>query len=362
MTSFKKWMLAFRNCNVSPGSIAVAVSAFEPKPLWFVLLRPAWIREQTRESGGGRVGAGKEDRLIGQSDAVIHMLSQVERIAASDCSVLIVGETGTGKELVGELIHAWSRRHGQPLSTINCAAISESLIESELFGFERGAFTGADQRRKGVFERADRGTLFMDEVGELSATCQAKLLRILEGKPFQRIGGHDNVNPNVRVIAATHRDLSQMVREGQFREDLYYRLHVVEIVTPPLRDRGDDIELIAQHFLRKFAQDHGRDQLGFSTAALAAIRAHRWPGNVRELRNVIERATLMAAGDAVEVSDLDLSAVKLPIGTNSELLPLRDIQRQYVQSVVDALDGNKTAACKALKISRGTLYNNLGRE
>ena len=243
---------------------------------------------------------------------------------------------------------------------VNCAAFQESLLESELFGHEAGAFTGADRRRLGQFERAHKGTVFLDEVGELSPACQAKLLRVLEGHPFQRLGGSDPIRVDVRVVSATHRDLREMVRGGGFREDLYYRLRVIELRVPPLRERGDDLLDLAVIFLDRFGREVGRGPSRFSPSAAAAIVAYAWPGNVRELKNAVERAVVLGQGDEVTVEDLGLSAApsgEMPV---PQLVSLEEAERRHIEFVLRTVGGNKTQACKILGIGRGTLYKKLG--
>ncbi len=297
--------------------------------------------------------------LIGKSSAMQFLRSQIKRVAKTNANVLIRGETGTGKELVAALLHRQSTRSHRNFCAINCAALTETLFESELFGYEKGAFTGADQQRQGHFERANRGTVFLDEIGELSLTCQAKLLRVVEGESFQRIGGSQSVQVDVRVFAATNRDLWEMVQDRSFRSDLYYRLRVIEIRTPPLRDRGDDVADLARMFLMKFCRESGISTKRFSKRALDAIGASRWPGNVRELRNAIQRATILATGTLIELEDLDLNYSSADSSEQPNLRSLAEIQRQHVRRVLVALQGNKSAACKVLGISRATLYNKL---
>jgi len=272
---------------------------------------------------------------------------------------LILGESGTGKELVARSIHDLSRHSEGPFIAINCAAFSESLLESELFGHEAGAFTGADRRRLGQFERAHRGTIFLDEVGEMTANCQAKLLRLLEGHPFERVGGEDTVSVSVRVVAATHRDLADLARQGKFREDLFYRLRVIDMHLPPLRERGDDVIELAAQFLDHFIRQIGRGPRRLSQIALDAIRRYEWPGNVRELKNSIERAVVLSRSD--EIMPVDLGIPQIDTGTEDppELIPLRDAERKHIDYVLWKVGGNKTEACRVLGISRATLYAKL---
>ncbi|MEZ6063656.1 MAG: sigma 54-interacting transcriptional regulator [Planctomycetaceae bacterium] len=300
-----------------------------------------------------------QQRIVGDSPAVRGLFDTVSRIGPVDSTILIRGESGTGKELVARMIHETSRRHSGPYIPINCAAFSESLLESELFGHEKGAFTGADQRRIGQFERAHTGTLFLDEVGELSPACQARLLRILEHHPFERVGGVEPIQVDVRVIAATHRDLPELVAGGRFRDDLYFRLKVIEVRLPPLRDRGDDVLLLADHFLLQFRSEMGRGPRGFSAAAAQLLMDYHWPGNVRELRNAVERAVVLSAADEVQAGDLGLPIVQPTEASPGGLIPLADAELRHIVAVLERVNGNKTQACKVLGIGRGTLYKKL---
>jgi DNA-binding NtrC family response regulator len=246
------------------------------------------------------------EELVVESSALRAAVDLAGRVAATRSTVLVTGETGTGKEVIAGLIHRLSPRAERPLVKVNCAALPETLLESELFGHERGAFTGADRQRIGRFEQASGGTLFLDEVGDTSPATQAKLLRVLQDQEFHRLGGTRILRTDARIVAATNRDLELAVREGRFREDLYFRLNVIRIHVPPLRERPEDLVALAQHLLRAFAAELERPVRGFSQAALARIRAHRWPGNVRELRNAVERAVLMAEGERIRAEDLAL--------------------------------------------------------
>ena len=247
-----------------------------------------------------RAAVHGQHRMVGESPAIRQLFDTVSRVGPVDSTILIKGESGTGKELVARMVHETSQRHAGPYVPINCAAFSETLLESELFGHEKGAFTGADQRRIGQFERAHTGTLFLDEIGEMSAACQARLLRIMEKHPFERVGGTESISVDVRVVAATHRDLPELVKDGRFREDLYFRLRVIEVQIPPLRERVDDIFVLAEHFLHQFRRQIGNAPDRFSSDSLQAMRMHNWPGNVRELKNAVERAVVLARGTEIE--------------------------------------------------------------
>lgn len=295
-------------------------------------------------------------RLLGDSQVMQQLRQQVSRVAPSDSTVLTLGESGTGKELVALEVHEQSRRRDGPFVAVNCAAFNESLLESELFGHEQGAFTGATHRRVGQFERADGGTIFLDEVGELSGACQAKLLRLLEGQPFHRVGGTEPIEVNVRIIAATNRNLPEMVRRGEFREDLWYRLRVIELRSPPLRERGDDVLQLADFFLARHRRETGAGPKRFTPQARYALRNHYWPGNVRELRNAVERAVVLQAGEAITAEVLGLSNSPPPGASRKTLA---EVELRHIEAVLALVGGNKTEACRVLGISRATLYSKL---
>ena len=274
-----------------------------------------------------------------------------------------------GKELVARAVHFASPRKKGPFVCLNCAALTESLLESELFGHERGAFTGATDRKIGKFEAAHQGTLMLDEIGEMSLSIQTKFLRVLEGHPFERVGGSQAIRVDVRVIAATNRDLERAVGEGLFRRDLYFRLNVVEIFVPPLRKRPEDITELANHFLERFNQETGRKFRGFTPRAAAAMQQYRWPGNVRELKNVIERAVLLSQGDSIDADDLRLSNLatasesgELMIARVSyEPVPLAEIERRHIEATLETTAWNKSRAAEVLGIERSTLDRKIRR-
>jgi transcriptional regulator with GAF, ATPase, and Fis domain len=302
-----------------------------------------------------------ESELVGTSRAIKEIESQVARVAATQATVLIRGESGVGKELVARAIHFSSPRRGGPFVCLNCAALTETLLESELFGHERGAFTGATEKMIGKFESADRGTIFLDEIGEMNLGTQAKLLRVLEGHPFERVGGNTPIKVNVRVVAATNQALEQAVRSGAFRRDLFFRLQVVEVRVPPLRERPDDIPVLADHFLKRFVRETGRKIKGFTPAGLAKLREYHWPGNVRELRNVVERAVALGLGPMLDADDLWLSSVDLS-GSNPSLaeaafrpMSLADLEREQILRTLNHTDWNKSQAAGILGIERSTL-------
>jgi two-component system response regulator HydG len=313
------------------------------------------LRRQLRE----REGEGLEG-LIGASPAMQKVYRTARQVAAARATVLITGESGTGKGELARAIHAKGPRAKGPFVTLHCAALAESLLESELFGHEKGAFTGADRRRLGRFEQANGGTLFLDEVGEIPPATQVKLLRVLQERTFERVGGNEPIHVDVRLIAATNRDLAADVQDGRFREDLYYRLNVVHIDMPPLRVRDTDVLLLANHFLRKFAAENKRKIEGFSDRARAKIMAHRWPGNVRELENAIERAVVLCDSNAIEEEHLPIDvapaakgAIRVPGSTMAE------IERYAILSTLEATNGSTTRAAEMLEISIRTIQYRL---
>ena len=306
------------------------------------------------------------DRMIGSSPPIAKLLDLISRVAATQSTILISGESGTGKELVARMIHDSSSLSKGPYVTVNCAAYSDALLESELFGHEKGAFTGADKQHLGQFERAHRGTMFLDEVGEMSLNCQAKLLRIIEGHAFERVGGTDSIEVDVRIVAATHRNLPNRVTEGEFRQDLLFRLCVIELAVPPLRDRGDDVIVLARHFLERYRQDAGRGPTRFSSAARHAMLNHQWPGNVRELKNAVERAAVLGIGNEIEPDDLGItnavaqkSEKQNKADTDFVGESLADAELRHIIAVMTKVEGNKSKACRILSIGRGTLYKKL---
>jgi transcriptional regulator with GAF, ATPase, and Fis domain len=312
---------------------------------------------------------GAESEIVGSSPLLAHVQQQVARAAPSRATVLIRGESGVGKELVARAVHYSSPRKKGPFVCLNCAALSETLLESELFGHEKGSFTGATERKIGKFESAHMGTLMLDEIGEMSSTIQAKFLRVLEGHPFERLGGNAPIRVDVRVIAATNRDLEKAVAEGTFRRDLYFRLHVLEIRIPPLRKRPEDIEELAFYFLERFNQETGRKIRGFSPDALHCLREYRWPGNVREIKNVIERAVVLSRGETIEREDLTLSNLstlsdsgEMPaLKSAYEPLPLDEIERRHIQATLKATGWNKSKTAVILGVERSTLDRKIRR-
>jgi DNA-binding NtrC family response regulator len=317
------------------------------------------LRRQLMQNGG--LGP-----LVGESKAMRALMALIEQVASSDASVIIVGESGTGKELVARTIHNLSARRKGPYMAVNCAAMPEALMESELFGHEKGAFTGAERRREGCFELADGGSLLLDEITEMKIDLQAKLLRVLEERVVKRVGGNVNIPFDVRVMAASNRDVAVSLRERQLREDLYYRLNVFTIELPPLRNRHEDIQLLAESFLREFAAEAGKTLSGLDDECLATLRGYSWPGNVRQLRNVIKRATVLTNTPLLTVADLP-AELRAPAARSAAApVPqvgrsLDDVERDLIFETLDAVGGNKARAAEILGISLKTLYNRLDR-
>ena len=294
------------------------------------------------------------DRILGRSKIMQETVSQIRAVAESDSSVLLLGESGTGKELVAQAIHWASPRRGGRFMAMNCAAVPEALLESELFGHEKGAFTGADRRREGLFAAASGGTLFLDEVGDMPLATQAKLLRVLQDRAVRPLGGTATTQLDLRIVTATNKDLPAMVKDGRFREDLYYRLAVIPIRLPSLRERPEDVRVIAEHYLRETVARLGKEIEGFDETALSWMEHHTWPGNVRELQNVIERAVVLAHTSRITRADLGTEFTLYE--TNSPLRPtLAKLEGEYVRRVLDEVQGDKVAAAKILGISVRTL-------
>ncbi len=293
--------------------------------------------------------------LIGDSEAMAGVFREVESVAKSNSSVIITGESGTGKELIARAIHSNSSRKFFPLISVHCGALTESLLESELFGHEKGAFTGATFNRKGRFEMADGGTIFLDEIATISAKMQIELLRVLESKTFVRVGGNKEISSDFRVICATNRDLKSMVDNGTFREDLYYRLNVVNINIPPMRERVEDIPLLTAHFIKKYCTSMSRDIISIEPAAIEHLKSFEFPGNVRELENMIERAIVIGNGKEIKLKDL-------PLGKNvisSSIESLDDLEKKHIAGILEKYAWNISRSAKALKIDRVTLYNKI---
>ncbi|GHV60617.1 acetoacetate metabolism regulatory protein AtoC [Spirochaetia bacterium] len=302
------------------------------------------------------------ETIIGTSAPMRKVFDTIKRAAPTKASILITGESGVGKELVADAIHELSPRKGKPLIKVHCAALAASLLESELFGHEKGAFTGAVARRRGRFELAHEGTLFLDEIGEIDQNIQIKLLRVLQEKKFERLGGEETIEADVRIVAATNKDLKVEIEKGNFREDLYYRLNVVNIHVPPLRERKDDLPLLITAFLKEFAEENGKALEGIDPKARSILYAYDWPGNVRELRNCMESALVMAKGSTITEDDLpptlrqgsDEGWIRIPLGT-----PLEESEKIIIRDTLSVLKGNKSRAAETLGIGRKTLHRKL---
>jgi len=336
-----------------PGAVdAMRLGAFDylAKPL----PDPQTLREVVERALAGRPPAGAGSTAVVAEDPTMQQVVETaRRVAQADTTVLLTGESGTGKEVIARLIHETSPRASATFVAVNCAALAETLLESELFGHEKGAFTGAQSRHEGKFEQAHKGTLMLDEVGETSPALQAKLLRVLQERSFQRVGGEEAVTVNVRVVAATNRDLEQMVKAGQFREDLFYRLAVLPIWIPPLRDRRQDVIPLAEHFLQLLGQAPHRSRTELTPAAERALLAHGWPGNVRELQNVLERSLVLSGGGVIDEDDLGLSGPS-SAGT-PEAGTLKEMERGAIREALVAEGGNRRRAAKRLGIALRTL-------
>jgi len=308
----------------------------------------------TRETGTGPQG------LIGASEAMQDVYRAIEKVAQTDATILIYGESGTGKELVARAIHYGSARSTEPFVPVNCAAIPESLVESELFGYVKGAFTGASHARAGFFQTAQGGTIFLDEIGEMAPAAQAKLLRVLENNEIRMVGSDRTVRADARIVAATNKEVASLVKANRFRADLFFRLNVLSIELPPLRERGDDLQLLLEHFRQKWGPGSGRPPLSFSDRALRALRGYDWPGNVRELENLVQRLAIMVDGGFVDVSDLP-GLMRFPSRRPTpELCSLAEFERRHVRSVLHSVGGNRSEAARILGIDRKTLRKKLG--
>lgn len=303
------------------------------------------------------------DKIVGASPAMVELYKIIARVAKSDATILITGESGTGKEMVARAVHRNSLRASKSLLAVNCGALSATLLESELFGHVKGAFTGAASNRKGLFESAQEGTVFLDEISETSPAMQTKLLRVLEERKITRVGSMDAINVDVRVIAATNRSMPALVKEGRFREDLFYRLHVVDIVLPPLRERTSDLPLLFDYFLEKYSRKTGKT-LAVAPGLVEKLSNYRWPGNVRELENVVERAVTLNHTGILDVDDLPQeirTARDQSAREDKRLVSLEEMEAHYVKRVIAAVDGNMSRAAEVLKVDRRTLYRMIDR-
>ena len=358
---------------IKAGAMDYLAKPFAPEELFLAVARCAERHRLLRENALLRTRAGQAvglDQIIGESPKLRELRQLIQTVAVTDARVLVLGESGTGKELVAGAVHALSRRHSREYVRINCAAIPETLLESELFGHEKGAFTGAIRQKAGRVEEADGGTIFLDEIADMGKPLQAKLLRFLEDGTFTRVGGTEELRVDVRLIAATNRDIVKALGAGDFREDLFHRLNVVQFNLPPLRERGEDIVLLAEHFLRFFRAALGKHIAGFTAAARQKLQAHRWPGNVRELRNVVERALILETGPEVQAASLPDFAVEsrwlkgAPVAVHADEsldLALERLERDLIQNMLEQNNFNLTRAAERLKLSRHSLRYRMQR-
>ncbi|MCR6667875.1 MULTISPECIES: PEP-CTERM-box response regulator transcription factor [Methyloversatilis] len=347
---------------IGMGAYDFYAKPFEPELLALLIERAFRLHDlQTENTRLANQNLGVEGRFITRDANMLRVLRTIEKVSATRATVLLLGESGTGKEVLAKTLHDRSERAGERFVAINCAAIPDNLLESELFGYEKGAFTGATKQTPGKIEVANKGTLFLDEIGDLPGPLQAKLLRFLQERVIERLGGRDEIPIDVRVVCATHQNLQTLIGESRFREDLYYRLAEIVVTIPPLREREGDAALLAHSFVKRFAGEQGRSSMSLSREAVAAIEAHKWPGNVRELENCIKRATIMADGNQIMVPDLGLK----PAEENGSFFNLRQIreeaERKAVVSVLARVDGNMVKAAEMLGVSRPTLYDLMNR-
>lgn len=347
--------------DVSLRAVSLGAHDFLEKPVDLAELRPLLRRcfhvahlEHEIRTSQRKLKQDTFDGMLGAHACMEAVFTTIRKVATTDAPVLILGESGTGKEMAAQAIHQRSPRRDGPFVAINCSAIPETLIESELFGHERGAFTGAHTQRKGRIESAERGTLFLDEIGETPPAIQVKLLRFLQSHSLERVGGHHPIAVDVRIIAATNANLAEGMATGTFREDLFYRLAVVQLAMPALRERGEDIVLLAEAFRQKFAEENKKSKLSFSPDALKALRSHSWPGNVRELQNRVRRAVIMSGSKRLSPADLELS--EAPTNITSLKEARESLERELLQQALRISEGNITAAAVAIGISRPTFY------
>ena len=365
-------MTAYSSVDAAVESMKQGAHDYLTKPLDFERLRLTMAkaldhREVAEEKAKGR----HPDRppldtmgIIGQSQPMVELLEMLGYVAPTEATVLIAGESGTGKELIASALHHNSARKNGPLVKVNCAALVETLLESELFGHEKGAFTGADRRREGKFVQADHGTLFLDEIGETSPAMQAKLLRVLQEQEIQRVGGQETIRVDARVVAASNRVLEEAVKAGTFREDLYYRLNVVTLHVPPLRDRREDIPLLADHFVAKYAAKNRRQVAGITPRCMDLLRHYPWPGNVRELENAMERGVILMRGDYLDETSLPLTVQRWAGDGGASAIAsvpssLEEAEKQVIAKTLAETDGNKSEAARRLNITRKTLQNKM---
>jgi two-component system response regulator HydG len=369
-------MTAYSSVDSAVEALKAGAYDYLTKPLDFEVLKISLAR--ALEHSGlkaenvtlrSKISADYElENIIGKSRPMKELVDMMSMVAPSEATVMITGESGTGKELIAKSIHHNSQRKDRPLVVVNCAALTETLLESELFGHEKGAFTGADKRREGRFKQADTGTIFLDEIGETSAAMQAKLLRVIQEREIERVGGEKTLSVDVRIIAATNRNLEAEVKEGKFREDLFYRLNVVTLRIPPLRERQDDIPLLAQHFLEKYAKKNHKQVKGFSPLAMDMLLKYAWPGNVRELENVIERAVILLPDEHITEKELPSTVTESyaekkdwvsPPSQVAANRPLEEIEKEAILATLEDSGGNKSETARRLGINRKTLHKKL---
>ena len=364
-TAVKAMELGARNYLVKPKSVSEILQTVNP----FLELS-----RLSRENEVLKSQIGVKDEMIGKGGAIQQLRTQIGQVASSDLSVLITGENGTGKQLVADAIHQQSQRNRRPFISLNCAALPDELIESELFGHERGAFTGAAHQRRGKFELADGGTLFLDEIGDMSLKAQAKVLRVLEYGEIQRLGGSQTLHVDVRVIAATNKSLDKEIEDGAFRQDLYYRLNVVPIIVAPLRNRLDDLPLLVQHFVERFHRDNARSPKTIAPSAIRVMESYDWPGNIRELKNIVERLLIMAPHEVIvsddvtailpvtpeAVTEIDATSISLqPQSSNSLQKMVDEAEKSFVLRALEANRWNVKQTAEQLKIERSNFYKKL---
>jgi two-component system, NtrC family, response regulator HydG len=362
-------MTAYSSVDAAVKAIQHGAYDYLTKPLDFDRLRLTLERavdrkqvEEKKREGKQVKPVPKHSAIIGNSSPMQELLEMISYVAPTEATVLITGESGTGKELVAAELHGNSERRNGPFVRVNCAALAEGLLESELFGHEKGAFTGADKQREGKFVQAAGGTLFLDEIGETSQAMQVKMLRVLQEHELQRVGGQKTIRTDTRIIAATNRDLEEEVRIGNFREDLYYRLNVVTVAVPPLRDRGEDILLLVNHFVHKFSEKNRRMVTGVTPNCMALLASYRWPGNVRELENAIERGVILMRGEQLTAKNLPLPIQKQEQRDGAkpaQPISLEDVEKKQILKTMEETKGNKSEAARRLGISRKTLQNKL---
>ncbi|WP_027191430.1 sigma-54-dependent transcriptional regulator [Fundidesulfovibrio putealis] len=367
-------MTAYSNVETAVEAIKAGAYDYLTKPLDFDDLRltldraldHASLRDENKALRDTLSATFDQGGIIGQSPSMRQLMELLAAVAPSEATVLVTGESGTGKELIARAIHTNSQRRKGPYVAVNCAALTETLLESELFGHEKGAFTGAEKRREGRFLVADKGTIFLDEIGEMPLAMQVKLLRAIQEREIQRVGGDQTIKVDVRILAATNRDLKEEVEAGRFRQDLYYRLNVVSLALPPLRERVEDIPLLTMHFLNKFAIKNGKQVKGFTPGAMDKLLKYSWPGNVRELENAVERAVVLLVGEYVTERELPPVIIQAQDGGQCpepgfSNMTLEGVERIAILDALDAAEGNKSEAARRLGITRKTLHAKLQR-